>query len=72
MHHQDGGVSSTTLDITDIGAVYSRLVRKRLLAPPFLRAEPPHVFAKAHPNIHGGEGANLSTMKLQTMSDNRT
>lgn len=47
------------------------LVRESFLAPAFLLAEPPQVFRKALPDIHGRLKTRLSPIDLQTISDIR-
>jgi hypothetical protein len=66
----NGGVARAPFEIADIGAVQSDFERERFLRQPPLGAERAQVTGEAMTNIHTATVAVMSSVSLQTMSDN--
>lgn len=66
---RDGGIASTSFDVADIGAMNASFMREGFLAPTLGFAKAAQVFGKALADDHRDVKTRLSTMYLQTMSD---
>lgn len=67
----DSWIAGAALEVADIGAMYCSAERKFLLRPAFVLTQSAKIEGKALANIHSRNVATMSTIKLQTISDNR-
>ena len=66
----DGRVARTPFEIADIGPVQSDLERERFLGQPAPGAKRPQISGEAKSDFHAATVAVMSSVSLQTMSDN--
>lgn len=67
----DRRIAGPALEIADIGAMYFSAERKFLLRPALVLAQTAKIEGKALTNNHLRTVASMSTIDLQTISDNR-
>lgn len=69
LHHQDGRIARTALEVTDVGPMEPDFERERLLRQPALGSERAQVAGEAMADVHEPTLGAMSSFSLQTISD---